>query len=98
PVDDTTAWPYRIIAQLWMFDADGNIVAQCSGVLLNVDVVLTAAHCLWDDDIDAPYDSILVVPAQDGGEWPFGTALVAGEVSIPNGYFSTNETRYDFGL
>jgi V8-like Glu-specific endopeptidase len=98
-VEDTTAWPYRTVTQLVMFDPFGEIAATCSGILLNVDVVLTAARCLWDDEWGEPYDSILVIPGEDRGNWPFGTAYVpAGEVSIPRGFVETDEIVYDFGL
>ena len=99
-VEDTTEWPYRIIAHLVVFDEFGEASHQCSGILLNYDVVLTAAHCVWDDYSDEPFGSIIVVPGDDGFlPFPFGAGGANGlSISIPRGYRETDEPEFDFGL
>ena len=65
---DTTPSPYRTVAFLIGFDKYGDPDLSCSGVMLNYNVVLTAAHCLWQDGAAVP--SIAVIPGANGDARP----------------------------
>ncbi|WP_206445999.1 trypsin-like serine peptidase [Agrococcus sp. KRD186] len=83
----------------------------CSGTVINSAtglVVLTAAHCVWDDDTRDYYDRITFSPGYERGDAPFGT-WEAEELWVPQQYLDAN-TRwldgaddngwmgFDFGL
>ncbi|WP_146793141.1 trypsin-like serine peptidase [Agrococcus baldri] len=83
----------------------------CSGTVINSAsglIVLTAAHCVWDDDTRDYYDRITFSPGYEDGEAPFGT-WEAEDLWVPDQYLEAN-TRwldgadddgwmgFDFGL
>jgi len=82
-VTDTTLAPFRAIVQVVIFDAYDEIDSTCSGVLLTAHVVLTAAHCLYMGGSYA--GGILVIPAQSGSYWPFGSGY-GSRMAVPNGW------------
>lgn len=97
PITDTTVAPWRTIAQLVIFDQRNEIVSTCSGVMLNTNVVLTAAHCLFDPRSQSYVYSLLVVPGENGPAFPFDAA-VARQFAIPQGWVNSGDIRFDFGL
>ncbi|MCC6382978.1 MAG: trypsin-like serine protease [Dehalococcoidia bacterium] len=99
-VADTTLPLMRTIAQLVLFDSSDKIRGLCTGTLLNHNVVLTAAHCLYDSEWGGPIPSVLVVPAENGRVFPFGTA-VGRRFTVPQGWVDSAgalPSLYDFGL
>ncbi|MCH1883840.1 hypothetical protein [Agrococcus sp. ARC_14] len=67
----------------------------CSGTVINSDsglIVVTAAHCVWDDDSRDYFDSISFSPGYENGEAPFGT-WEAEELWVPEQYLEAN-TRW----
>lgn len=93
----TTEGPWRTIAQLVIFDRWNEITSTCSGVMLNTNVVLTAAHCLFDPVTRTYIHSLLVVPGESGPEFPFG-ARAAIEFAVPQGWVNSGDVELDFGI
>jgi V8-like Glu-specific endopeptidase len=48
-VTDSKAPGWRTITLLLLYDADEELIGECSGVFINFNVLLTAAHCLHND-------------------------------------------------
>ncbi|MFA4840507.1 MAG: hypothetical protein WC580_02240 [Agrococcus sp.] len=83
----------------------------CSGTVINSDsglIVVTAAHCIFDDDTRDYYDRITFEPGYERGTAPFGT-WEAEEWWVPSQYLESNEryldgvdddgwTGFDFGF
>jgi V8-like Glu-specific endopeptidase len=106
-VGDTTEYPYSAIALLSTFRGIDEF--QCTGTFIGEDVLLTAAHCLWDPH-DGWMEDILVKPGKDG----FGSAAAGGvqvqaepfgseyawDWVVPQEYITHNGTdsTWDFGL
>ncbi|SDS38086.1 trypsin-like serine peptidase [Agrococcus carbonis] len=64
----------------------------CSGTVINSEtglVVVTAAHCVWDDDTRDYYDRITFSPAYERGLAPFGT-WEAEQLWVPRQYLEAN--------
>ena len=99
-VADTTKAGWRAIVYLMMYDGS-KLVSTCSGSMLNYNVILTAAHCLWSPDATSPHTSVLVVPAAHPPfKAPYGTAT-ATRFSIPTGWAKLSgfeRAAYDVAL
>lgn len=76
-ITDTTAFPWRAIAYLELYDDSTGEVGQCTGTFIGPDAVLTAAHCLWDKE-RGWVDRVRVVPGKNGREEPFGSEWASG--------------------
>lgn len=104
-VTDTTAFPYRAVAQIEIYDEslDEGWIRICTATFIGSDVLLTAAHCLYDpasDGLGGWADEVLVIPGRDGlDDEPFGNAW-ASQMWVPNGYIqdSSIENPYDYAL
>ncbi len=93
-VTNTTLLPYSTITYLDI--GFTGFTAACSGTLVGPNVVLTAAHCLYDSA--AGYaSSVWVAPGQNGLTSPFGSQYAASWV-VPNGWVSFGTPAYDWGL
>lgn len=67
----------------------------CSGTVINSEtalIVVTAAHCIWDDDTRDYFDSIRFSPGYEHGDAPYGT-WEADQVWVPEQYLEAN-TRW----
>lgn len=95
-VTDTTAEPYRKVALLWLYDA-GGLFGSCTGTFIGPDVLMTAAHCLYDS-VDGWTTDVRVVPAADGDEEPFGGFFADGW-TIPQEFIDMDEDpQWDYGV
>lgn len=103
-VSPTTALPFSAVSQIIAFDAAGDGIT-CSGALIAPDVVLTAAHCLFNaGSLGGWADAIAVIPALDGLDSsdeliaPYGVRA-AGNAWVPDGWILSDEsTEWDWGI
>lgn len=51
---------------------NGNYVAECTATVVAVNVVITAAHCVYDLQSGQPALGYVFVPGMDGSSQPFG--------------------------
>ena len=93
PVANTRAAPFRYICH-FVLDRD---TAWCTGTLVAPNVVLTAAHCLFD--LRSQPGRLSVVPGRNGLQRPFGTAR-AVRFSFATGYRGPQDdvTARDYGV
>ena len=69
----------------------------CSGTVINSDsglIVVTAAHCVFDDDTRDYYDRITFEPGYERGDAPFGT-WEAEDWWVPAQYLESNDRWLD---
>lgn len=79
-----------------VLEADG-AEYTCSGTVINSDsglVVVTAAHCVFDDETRDYYDRITFEPGYERGDAPFGT-WEAEEWWVPSQYLEANDRWLD---
>jgi V8-like Glu-specific endopeptidase/PKD repeat protein len=104
-VSDTTAYPYSSVTYLEQTYPNGDSYT-CSGAMIGPDVVLTAAHCVYDQESDNFAESVTVYPGADGTGFfggvtaPFGKASVTS-ISTYKGwtdYDSDKTQRWDFAV
>ena len=79
-VSDPTAYPYRAAVKLVTTWPNGQ-VSWCSGTLIGPHHVLTAGHCVYNDERGG-WAEIEAIPGYHDGERPYASA------------FSTNVTSY----
>ncbi|MBZ0271507.1 trypsin-like serine protease [bacterium] len=70
-IDDTTQYPYSTVVKLYM--KNGDFWGACSGsFIFNTRTVLTAGHCVWDNDNGGGLaEEIIVIPGLDENNEPF---------------------------
>lgn len=69
--------------------------STCSGTVINSAsalIVITAAHCIWDDDTRDYFETISFSPGYERGDSPYGT-WVAESAWVPGQYLEAN-TRW----
>ena len=101
---DTTIFPYSAIANLELYEeaevGPPELVAGCSGSFVGPNVLLTAAHCLWDgEEFGGFVDRLVVVPGANGEVEPFGF-VEARTLWVPDAYTTNSQpgSPYDYGL
>jgi hypothetical protein len=76
--------------------ADGDEYT-CTGTVINSEsglIVLTAAHCIFDDDTRDYYDSMAFSPGYEEHDAPFGT-WIADAWWVPEQYLESNDRWLD---
>ncbi|MGE5597036.1 MAG: trypsin-like serine peptidase [Hyphomicrobiales bacterium] len=96
PIADTTEAPWRSIAHLIAIDYFGDLLWECTGSMLNFNVVLTAAHCVVDD-FGYPVFSVMVIPGETPYGEPFGIGF-GSHFSVPVGWGENAGPEFDFAL
>lgn len=74
-VTDTSFFPHAGIAKLRLFDGGGNLVGEGSGFYVGRNRIVTAGHCLVNDD-GSRVQGVEVIPGLQGTREPFGGASV----------------------
>jgi V8-like Glu-specific endopeptidase len=97
-VTNVGAYPWRALVYLedrtfFGLQADGG---WCSGAFVGPNVILTAAHCLYDRD-RGWVASIRAVPGKNGGAEPWGSQFVSRFV-VPNEWVTIGGPDYDYGI
>jgi len=70
-ITNTTSYPYSSIVHIYMLY--GSSAAGCSGAFIhNTHTILTAGHCIYHKELGGYPDDIIVIPGQNGGNYPFG--------------------------
>jgi glutamyl endopeptidase len=94
-VDPTTgAVARRTVLITFTFGGQGH---ACTGFLVEVDLVATAGHCVFDFDGTKTFaKNIEVTPGANGGSTPYGTCGAAG-TSVPAKWQSKGSSRWDIG-
>ncbi len=82
-ISDSTGSGWRTITLLLFYDQSEELVGECSGVFLNYNVVLTAAHCIYSDG-EYAY-SVVAAPGASEDAPEFGLADAAF-LAVPNGW------------
>jgi len=95
-VDDPEAYPWRVNAKLYLRFGSSYYVG--SGVLIDPYHVLTAGHCVYDySDGYGWADEIVVVPAYENGDRPFGDASAA-QLHSWTGWTDSGSYSHDMGV
>lgn len=95
-ITSTTTFPASAIAYLDIL-VDGDLFS-CTATFIGSQVLLTAAHCLWDRDSHQWASIVRVVPGKNGPAEPFGGQF-ADSLWVPDGWIETGGAPgYDWGL
>ncbi len=94
-VTPTTGLPARTIA---MLDIDfGGQHYMCTGTFIGPDVLITAAHCLYDTEAKVWYDTLKVIPGRDGATMPFGSQY-ADDAYVRTAWTTDGNIKDDYGF
>ncbi|MGB8213646.1 MAG: hypothetical protein WCE68_08815 [Anaerolineales bacterium] len=97
-----TVYPNVWVGQL-VFDAYGQD-AYCSATVLDNNVIVTAAHCVFDTTHNNWYSSWVFVPAYANGNEPFGEFpandcwVLNKYIALKGNYSITSWTQYDVAV
>lgn len=97
-----TQYPHRWIGRL-SFSTPGG-TRYCSGTSIAGNVMLTAAHCLYDTTNNRWYSSWVLAPAYRNGNAPYGTFaatqcwVLAAWVNLTGNYSINSWARHDVGV
>ncbi len=83
-VTDTLASPYRNICHITATFPDSSVKGG-SATLVYFNVILTAAHLVYDSECGGWATSVEVSPARNGGNNPLGSSYTL-QYSVPRGY------------
>ncbi len=100
PPDSRRLRPWSMNAKIVL--RYGSQFFLCSGTMVDAEVVLTAGHCVYDDETNAWADAAWVYPGWDGAGAPdrtvehYGAGIAAGMHSI-TGWTRREDLNYDIG-
>jgi V8-like Glu-specific endopeptidase len=95
-----TNYPYSTVGKLYFYDAYGYL-NYCTASLIDHDNIVTAAHCVYDTDYNYWYHGFVFVPAEAGGNAPYGTYNWYSATVLGNwikAKKATSGTRYDVAV
>lgn len=96
PVHDTTRFPWRAVCQLEAFFSTGAVLGG-SAALIARDLVLTAAHCVYEHRLGGRATRIMVAPGRQGQRLPYGRVL-ATVAWIPSAWIRRRSPEHDLAL
>jgi glutamyl endopeptidase len=92
----TIAFPSSAV--VWLLGpVEDDLWVSCSGALIGPDVVLTAAHCLYNHESGGWVAELAVVPGADGETWPYDYEL-AMDAFVPEVWVELGDPQFDIGL
>ena len=97
PAGFETLYPYRVQGRIFMVKNGGN--SSCSATVVTsatLNLVTTAAHCLFDPDTGSVAGNLVFVPGYRDNARPYGT-WVASSLGYPAGWLSGFRSA-DFGV
>lgn len=96
-VENTARFPYAPIVQLTMKKTVNGAVRSYtgSGVMINKNTILTAAHCVYNTGTSSWYDEIVVTPGANGNQTPYGSAKAVQVEIIQKWKTATDTGRKD---
>jgi hypothetical protein len=95
-------YPHRWVGRL-SFSTPGG-TSYCSGTAISGNVMLTAAHCLYDSTNNRWYSNWVFTPAYRNGNAPFGTFaaqvcwVLTAWVNLSGGYAINTWAQHDVGV
>ena len=94
-IDNPEEYPWRVNCKLYMNTLLGTSV--CSGVLIDPLHVLTAGHCVYNEDFFGWATNVIVVPGYEDGFRPFGDASMTN-LHAPMEWINDQNHDYDIGI
>lgn len=89
---DTSAFPFRCVAQLYATGRNGTTLG--TGFFISPRCIITSGHLVYAEGSWA--DEVLVVPGQVGTRMPFGAAAATTFWSV-RGWTTSPDPDYDYG-
>jgi V8-like Glu-specific endopeptidase len=98
-VPSTDFFPHSAICKLRLLDANGDLIGEGSGFYIGNHRLLTAGHCLVNDD-GSRVQAVEVIPGMHGNSQPFGGATVALSALKPHPRYnpSAYDPSFDLGV
>jgi V8-like Glu-specific endopeptidase len=93
PVANPQAYPWCCVGKL-LFSMGGQDF-EASASVFGDNVILTAAHCLYDVDEKQYADNVIFIPAYTDGDEPFGR-WVYSSYSLPQNWVAGEGDAYDY--
>ena len=96
-VANYSQFPFSCVGKLLMREGSNNFVG--SAWMIGKQAILTAAHCLFDDN-GTFFDDVIFIPQFDDGSEPLGRSAVV-QMAIDQRYVSTSgdsDLRFDMGI
>ena len=98
-VGDTTLFPWStigVIQATWNLSNGQKFFSTGTGVLIGDSMVLTAGHCIYDQDRGWAHE-VVFIPGLNGVMEPFGRATAVRLIS-QSAWVDKDDGRYDIGL
>jgi len=95
-ITPTTVLPWKAHVFIDALDGFGEYYT-CTGTMVGPDVVLTAAHCLWDTETSTWAEIVRATPGKDGAYEPYGDDT-ATDIWVPDPYYYYGTRQYDWGV
>jgi V8-like Glu-specific endopeptidase len=98
-VTDTSFFPHSAIAKLRLVDGAGQLLGEGSGFYVGPHTIVTAGHCLVNDD-GSRVQGVEVIPGLNGTNEPFGGASVGLTALKPHPKYDPTHynASYDIGV
>lgn len=94
PVTNPLEYPWRCVGKLFFTMNGNNLTGSASAI--NQDILLTAAHCLYDVLQDLWAENVIFVPAYTNAEEPFGM-WVFDSYTVPLTWVEGYGEAHDYG-